>query len=281
MKAVNLLPNDLRGSSRSSTEKSVAQDEPGGPGAFVVLGVLAFCLVALVGYVLTTNSVKERRADLERVTAEAAAATQRAAQLKPYADFDALAESRVQTVRDLTASRFDWEQGLRDISRSIPASVTLTQLDGSVSSQTGGGNTLRGAIDSPAIELKGCSNTQPSVALLMSRLRNVEGVTRVSLSKSTKPDPGSTQQAAGPNGEARLCRNPRAASFEIVIFFELSEVPATVEDITTSPQPVAGEGEDGAPAAGGEATAEPASEAPAEGEAPTESTPASTEDTTS
>jgi Tfp pilus assembly protein PilN len=275
MKAVNLLPNDLRGSSRSSAEKSVGQDEPGGPGAFVVLGVLAFCLVALVGYVLTTNSVKERRADLERVTAEAAAATQRAAQLKPYADFDALAEARVQTVRDLTASRFDWEQALRDISRAIPASVTLTQLDGSVSSQTGGGNALRGAINSPAIELKGCANTQPSVAILMSRLRNVDGVTRVSLSKSTKTDEA---QGAGPAGGELLCRNPRAATFEIVIFFELSEVPATVEDITTSPQPVAGEGEAGAP---GEAAAAPAGEAPAEGEAPTESTPASTEDTTS
>jgi Tfp pilus assembly protein PilN len=272
MKAVNLLPNDLRGSSRPSAEKSVGPDEPGGPGAFVVLGVLAFCLVALAGYVLTANSVKERRADLDRVTAEAQAATQRAAQLKPYADFDALAEARVQTVRDLTASRFDWEQALRDISRAIPASVTLTQLDGSVSSQTGGGNALRGAIDSPAIELKGCSNTQPSVALLMSRLRSVDGVTRVTLSKSVKPDrDGSTDEV--------LCRNPRAPSFEMVIFFELSEVPATVEDITTSPQAVSGEG--GAAAEGG-APAEGA--APAEGEAPAEgdeSTPASTEDSSS
>jgi Tfp pilus assembly protein PilN len=278
MKAVNLLPNDLRGSSRSSAEKAAVHDEPGGPGAFVVLGVLAFCLVALAGYVLTTNSVKERRADLDRVTAEAQAATQRAAQLKPYADFDALAEARVQTVRDLTASRFDWEQALRDISRAMPASVTLINLSGSVSSQAGGSNALRGAIDSPAIELKGCANTQPSVALLMSRLRNVEGVTRVTLSKSIKPvDASAATNAAG--GQAPLCRNPRAPQFELVIFFERSEVPATVEDITVSPQAVSGEGQEGG--AAGEGGAEPAGEAPAETDGATESTPASTEDSTS
>jgi Tfp pilus assembly protein PilN len=275
MKAVNLLPNDLRGSSRSSAEKSVGHDEPGGPGAFVVLGALAFCLLALVGYVLTTNTVKERKAELESVTAEAQAATQRAAQLKPYADFDAKAKARVQTVRDLTASRFDWEQSLRDISRAIPASVTLTELDGSVSSQAGGGNALRGAIDSPAIEIKGCANTQPSVALLMSRLRNVDGVTRVSLAKSTKGDSAGTSA-----GEAPLCRNPRGPVFEIVMFFELSEVPATVDDITVSPQAVTGgEAENG----GGEESAQPEGEtpAPADGEGTTESTPASTEDSSS
>jgi Tfp pilus assembly protein PilN len=271
MKAVNLLPNDLRRSSRASADKSAARNEPGGPGAFVVLGVLAFCLVALAGYVLTTNTVKERRADLERVTAEAQAATQRAAELQPYADFDAMAKARVQTVRDLTASRFDWEQALRDISRVIPADVTLAYLGGSMSSASGGSDPLRGAIAAPAIELKGCTSSQPAVALLMSRLRGVDGVTRVSLSKSVKPeaaiDPAQGADAVG-------CRKGRPPAFELVMFFEHSEVPATVEDITVSPQATPGQqGEDG-----GEQTAEPEGAAPAEGDATTESTPASTED---
>jgi Tfp pilus assembly protein PilN len=267
MKAVNLLPNDLRRSSRASADKSAARNEPGGPGAFVVLGVLAFCLVALAGYVLTTNTVKERRADLERVTVEAQAATQRAAELQPYADFDAMAKARVQTVRDLTGSRFDWEQALRDISRVVPADVTLAYLGGSMSSAAGGSDPLRGAIAAPAIELKGCTSSQSAVALLMSRLRGVDGVTRVSLSKSVKPE-AAIDPAQG--GDAVGCGKGRPPAFELVMFFERSKVPATVEDITAT-------GRQGA-AADGEQTAEPEGAAPAEGDVATESTPASTED---
>jgi hypothetical protein len=31
-----------------------------------------------------------------------------------------MAETRIQTVKDLASSRFDWEQALRDISRAYP-----------------------------------------------------------------------------------------------------------------------------------------------------------------
>jgi Tfp pilus assembly protein PilN len=279
MKAVNLLPNDLRGSSRASADTAVAQPEPGGPGAFVVLGVLAFCLLALAGYVLTTNTLKERQSALESVTAEAQAATQRAAELKPYADFDTLAKGRIQTVRDLAASRFDWEQSLRDVSRAIPAAVTLSTLNGSVSGQSGGGGALRGAIASPAIELSGCTSSQPAVAQLMSRLRAVDGVTRVSLSKSAKNDSAGTSTA----GESPPCGKSDAPVFEMVIFFERSTVPATVQDITVAPKAVPAEGES-APAEGAAAPAD-GSAPPADGSAPPadtpESTPASTEDSAS
>jgi Tfp pilus assembly protein PilN len=269
MKAVNLLPNDMRRSSRTTAEKAVAPTETGGSGPFVVLGVLAFCVIALAGYVLTTNTVKDRQAQLASVTAEAQAAKQQAAELKEYADFDMLAQSRVQTVRDLAASRFDWEQALRDVSRAIPADVTLSSLNGSVSSQSGGGTALRSAIASPALELKGCTSSQPAVATLMARLRAVDGVTRVTLSKSVK-----AEATGDATGAAVLCGFGRKPAFELVIFFERSEVPATVEDITVSPQAVAGAGE---PAAEGEAT----TEVPAEGETTPEPTPASTEDGTS
>jgi Tfp pilus assembly protein PilN len=280
MKAVNLLPNDLRGSSRASADTSLAQPEPGGPGAFVVLGVLAFCLVALAGYVLTTNTVKERQSQLAAVTAEAQAATQRATELKPYADFDTLAKARIQTVRDLAASRFDWEQSLRDVSRAIPAAVTLASLNGSVSGGSGGGGALRSAIAAPAIELSGCTSSQPAVAQLMSRLRAVDGVTRVSLSKSTKPNAGG---ATSTSSDQPPCGKADAPQFELVIFFERSEVPATVEDITVAPQAVAeGAAPEGAPASGAEpATTPPATENPAAGSDTPESTPASTEDSTS
>lgn len=239
MKAINLLPPDLRGTPKSAAPKAAAvQEEPAGIGAFVVLGALAACVVALAAYVLTTNTVKDRQAQLEAVTASAEATRQRVNQLKPYADFQALAETRIQTVKDLASSRFDWEQALRDISRAVPAAVTLSELKGTISGGSGGSSGgLRGAIAAPAIELRGCTSGQTQVAALLSRLRNVDGVTRVSLNKSTRPE---AQATTGPSpivggGSEVHCSGPRAPQFEIVMFFEGSKVPETVEDITVQP----------------------------------------------
>jgi Tfp pilus assembly protein PilN len=241
MKAINLLPPDLRGTPKSATPKAAAPETPGGIGAFVVLGALAACVLALAAYVLTTNTVKDRQAQLEVTTAHAEATRQRVDQLKPYADFQAMAETRIQTVKDLASSRFDWEQALRDISRAVPGDVTLTDLNGTISSAAGGSGGLRSAIAAPAIELKGCTTTQTQVATLLSRLRNVDGVTRVSLQKSDRPDKesvGPAPIADGGLGES-ACAGTRPPEFELVMFFEGSEVPATVEDITV--QPGAGE----------------------------------------
>jgi Tfp pilus assembly protein PilN len=255
MKAINLLPSDLRRAPKGAAPKApMTADEPGGAGAFVVLGVLAACVVALAAYVLTTNTVKDRQAKLDAAVAEAQSTTQRVNQLKPYADFQALVETRVQTLNDLASSRFDWEQALRDISRAVPADVTLVELNGTVGSAAGG-SAVRAAIASPAIELKGCTTGQKEVATLLTRLRSVEGVTRVSLSKSLKP-------ALTPNGTASVtgtetpCAGRRPPQFEVVMFFERSKVPATVEDVTVTgaTEPPAGQGQAGGTDASGTTT---------------------------
>ena len=239
MKAINLLPPDLRGTPNPAAPKAVAApQEPGGIGAFVVLGALAACVAALAAYVLTTNTVNDRQAQLEAVTAQAEATTAAVNRLKPYADFQALAETRIQTVKDLASSRFDWEQALRDISRAVPADVTLSELKGTISGGTGGGSAIRAAIAAPAIELKGCTDGQKEVATLLARLRNVDGVTRVSLNKSLKPDKSQTTAGASPiagGTGAAACAGKRPPSFEIVMFFEGTDVPASVADITVQP----------------------------------------------
>jgi Tfp pilus assembly protein PilN len=233
MKAINLLPPDLRSTPKRVASQAAASPDAGGTGVFAVLGVLAVCVIALAAYVLTTNAVKDREAQLEAANAEAQATAQRVAQLKPYADFKAMAETRIQTVRDLASSRFDFEQALRDVSRAIPADVRLTDLNGTVSSGSGG-STVRGAIAAPAIELKGCTTGQKQVATLLSRLRNVDGATRVSLGKSLKPEATAVAPVAGVPGPTQTsgCGTSKGPQFEIVMFFESSEVPATVEDIT-------------------------------------------------
>jgi Tfp pilus assembly protein PilN len=222
MRAVNLLPPDTRGASKASAELGAGPEAKGGAGAFVVLGVLAACVIGTAGYVLAGNDVKQRTADLAAVTARQQALASQAAKLKPYADYDAMAKARVATVKDLANSRFDWEQTLRDLSRAMPADVTLKSLTGDIASDAGGGGSaLRAAISAPAITVTGCAPGQSEVARLMARLRNIDGVSRVSLaksgaeeaSKSTDSGTEAAQRNAIPCGEGK---HP---SFEIVMFF--------------------------------------------------------------
>jgi Tfp pilus assembly protein PilN len=248
MKAINLLPPDSRTTPKAGATKAVATtEEPGGIGAFVLLGALAACVVALAAYVLTTNSVKDRHAQLDAVTAQAETTATRAAQLKPYADFQQMAETRIQTVKDLAASRFDWEQALRDISRAIPNDVTLTSLNGSISSGAnagGGGSSIRGAINAPAVTLQGCTTGQKQVATLLSRLRAVDGVTRVTLAKSNRPQDAASNAAAPDAGTQNAgCGAGRPPAFELVMFFEHSKVPSSVDDISVSTGPAAPSGD--------------------------------------
>jgi Tfp pilus assembly protein PilN len=235
MKAVNLLPPDIRGAAKPSGESAMPAAR-GGAGPFVVLGVLAACVAGLAGYVLETNTVKQRQADLAQISAQQQALNAKVAQLKPYANYDDMARSRVKTVRDLAASRFDWEQVIGDISRAVPADITLNKLVGDVGGDSSGGSAsaLRSAIAAPAITLGGCAPGQGEVARLLARLRAVDGVTRVTLSKSDK----AKVQATTATGSALSLRNamPCGAglhpTFEVVIFFE--NVPAAVKSAATA-----------------------------------------------
>ena len=238
MKAVNLLPSDLRGAGKPAPAAvAPGADAAGRAGAFAVLGVLAFSVVALAAYVLASNTVKDRQAQLEQVSAQAVAVTQRAAKLKPYADFQTAALTRAQTVKDLAAARFDWEQALRDLARAIPGDVTLTSMTGTISNapNSGGGasDPMRGAIGAPAVTLEGCTRDQRAVATMLSRLRAVRGVTRVSLSRSERPDRSSTTVTTGV-GAATNCVGKRPPTFSAVLFFEHASVPATVTDVAVA-----------------------------------------------
>jgi Tfp pilus assembly protein PilN len=243
MRAVNLLPSDLRGTAPAAAP-SAGQERAEGIGAYVVLGALALCVAMLAVYVLATNTVKQKQATLEEVTAQAHAASAETAKLKPYADFDAMAKTRVETVKGLAAARFDWEQAFRDLSRSVPSDVKLQSLSGDMGlpGTTGGGATdpLRGSISAPAISLAGCAQSQPAVARMMARLRAVDGVTRVALSKS---ESSANAAASATAGSTPTCSGKNPPSFSVVVFFERSAAlanmaPAEANAATASTVPV-------------------------------------------
>jgi Tfp pilus assembly protein PilN len=237
MRAVNLLPSDLRGVAPAAPGAGPERERVEGFGAYVVLGALALCVALLAVYVIASNNVKQKTADLAEVSAQADAAAAAAAKLKPYADFEAMAKARVQTVRDLAAARFDWEQALRDLSRVVPADVKLESINGDMglpgTGGSSGGDPLRGSIKAPAITLAGCASSQPSVARMMSRLRAVDGVTRVALSKSEKSD----------DDASAACAGSEAPEFSAVVFFERSAALSSFAEqagdtAATSPVPV-------------------------------------------
>ena len=278
MRAVNLLPPDLQSGPTGPAPAVPTGVENSGAGAFVVLGVLAFAVLALAAYVLAGNTVKDRKAELAAATAKSAAVTQQVAALKPYADFESVANARVQTVKDLAASRFDWEQALRDLSRAVPADVTIGSFKGDLggtAAATGGGaggGGIRSAITAPAITLGGCTYSQTKVATLMARLRAIDGVTRVSLASSDKEaTAGATSGDRTAPSSTGFCGKAGVPAFELVVFFEGAAAtstapvpgaaaPATAS--TTSGTPATGTAAPAAtPAAG--ATPAPAGAAPA------------------
>lgn len=230
MRAVNLLTPELRSSQKGSgAPRPSAMDSSGGLGAFIVLGALALVVAGVAGYVLTTNVVKQKQSDLVAVSAKNEATVKRAAALKPYADFQTLARDRAATVQGLASARFDWEQSLRDLSRALPREVYLSSLKGTVGTDAGGaaGSGIRSSIGTaPAIELAGCTRSQPAVATMMSRLRNVQGVTRVSLAKSEKVI------AANGGGAVSPCGKGSRPNFEVVVFFEKAAVAQALQTAT-------------------------------------------------
>jgi Tfp pilus assembly protein PilN len=263
MRAVNLLTPELRSAQKGSgAPRPSVMETSGGLGAFIVLGVLALCVAGFAGSVLANNVVKERKASLAEVSTKNEATVKRATELKPYADFETLAQGRASTVKALASARFDWEQSLRDLSRALPSDVYLSSLKGSLGGGGAGGAGIRTAIASPALELSGCTRNHTSVATLMSRLRNVQGVTRVSLAKSEKASVSVGGTAAGP------CGNDSPPTFEVVVFFEKATVDSALADATgVAPDPAT---------AGAAAPAADAAGKPADGAA---AKPASTPET--
>ena len=123
MRAVNLIPADQRrggGAGRS------------GNAVYLVLGVLAVLVVAAAAYALTGNQVNSRKGELAETKQEAEVQERKAAELRPFKDFATLSQTRVQTVSQLAASRFDWERAMRELARALPEDVWLTSLVGTV-----------------------------------------------------------------------------------------------------------------------------------------------------
>jgi Tfp pilus assembly protein PilN len=214
MRAVNLIPAEDRRGGRGAGS---------GLGSYIVLGVLALVVAASAAYTLANRSLSERRTELEAVQAQVQSAEAKAQQLSSYTSFAALRQKRTATVSSLAASRFDWSHALHEVARTIPSNAWITSLQGTVapgvSVEGGSDDPLRAAIPSPAIELVGCTVSQKDVSAVISSLRRIDGVQRVTLSSSEKLNAGSVgDTTSGSDGDCRH-GNARYPLFSMTLFF--------------------------------------------------------------
>jgi Tfp pilus assembly protein PilN len=201
----------------------------------VVIGLLAVALVLVTIAVMTGNTISDRKAKLATLQAEVVAAQAQAAQLGNYTSFEQLAQARAQTVRAIAAARFDWHAALADLSKVVPPDTSLQSLVGSVapgatisggsSGAVGSGSaatsSLRGDLSVPAFELTGCTKSQDAVAQLISRLRLMNGVSRVTLGDSQKQAGAQAGAAVSQTGTgATTGCGPNAPTFDLVVFFQ-------------------------------------------------------------
>ncbi len=220
MKAVNLIPGDARPNSGVKVSGGL------GPG-YAVIGLLGVAVLLVSVYVLTSNTISDRQSKLATLQTQVSQEQAQASRLANFASFLKLTQARIETVSQIASSRFDWHAALADLSKVIPANTSLQSLTGTVApgaavsgaGASAGASALRGAIAAPAFEMQGCTKTQDDVARLMSRLRLVNGVQRVTLASSLKQDGGQTAAAVSSGSGAAVGCGANAPTFDLVVFF--------------------------------------------------------------
>jgi Tfp pilus assembly protein PilN len=222
MRAVNLIPAEQRRASGAAGKS--------GGAVYALLGALAVGLVFVAVLTISNRQVADEQAKADRLEARAQVAQAKAGSLASYTQFDAVVKTRSASVNALAATRFDWGAKLTQVSRVIPADVSLTQLSASTAPGQGAGGavSLRSALQNPAIELVGCAPNQARVALLMTRLRRLEGVQRVSVASSDKSEGSAGAASSGGSAGSGGCQtSDEIPQFQMVAFFGAAQAPAS------------------------------------------------------
>jgi len=239
VRPVNLIPPEERRGEKAPMRT--------GALAYVVVAVLGLALLAITGFVLMNNQISDRKAEKSSLESQLATAQAEADRTKSFADFAALQLSREQTVASLAQSRFDWERVLRALAIVIPHDVWLTSLNASVSqdaasasassSSSSGSSAGSESITGPSLQIEGCAGGHEAVARFLAALGDVDGVTRVSVLKSDRPDAGSsggtaTAASSGTAAGSEGCSSRDFVSqFEVVAAFDAVQIDPTTQGI--------------------------------------------------
>jgi type IV pilus assembly protein PilM len=186
LRAVNLLPSDLRQAGRKRPNV-----------AAIALPVAAAVPVLALGFlfVQANGAAGDRQSELSAVQAEIAALPK---PKKPLVDENVAATeaARAVALASVLGSRVPWDGVLRDVSLVLPKNVSLTKLAAHLppppvpgeetASNTAAVGTPAAPAEPTGVEIEGYTSDQPSVALLLSRLRTVPTLTNVQLRSSER-----------------------------------------------------------------------------------------------
>jgi Tfp pilus assembly protein PilN len=216
MRPVNLIPAEDRRGDQAPLRT--------GPLAYVVMGALVAVLIGVAALVLTGNEISERNDELATLKREDAAASAQAAKLASYTQFRDLSEQRVATVQSLADSRFDWERVLRELSLILPGDISLTELNasgagGEEAEGSEGASGLSGGVAGPSLSLSGCAAGYAGVAVFVTALKDIDGVTRVGVQSSSE-----TSGSSG-GGESECGGGSATVQFTLLVAFDAAPVP--------------------------------------------------------
>jgi Tfp pilus assembly protein PilN len=241
MRAVNLIPPDERRGDSAPLRT--------GSMVYVLVAGLALLLLGIVVVALTGKQISDRKADKANLQQELSQVSARAQSLNAFVEFRQVQESRASTIASLAQSRFDWERVLHELALVLPSDVQLSSVTGSVSpdvqlsssgSSSGSGESnLRDSIDGPALSIVGCAPSQDAVAGFVSSLEDIDGVTRVGVASSKRPEQSAMTGEPGDQsstpGDCQV--QDSIYKFEIVAAFDAVPTPSTDGSAPSTPAP--------------------------------------------
>jgi Tfp pilus assembly protein PilN len=243
VRPVNLIPPEDRRGERAPMRT--------GSLAYVVVAVLAVALVAVTLTVVTNNQVSDRKAEKASLEEDLAQAEAEAARLRSFAEFASLEQAREQTVSTLAQSRFDWERVLRELAIVIPPDVWLTNLSASVSPGASSGSSSSTSststsavgtesITGPSLQIQGCADGHEAVATFIAALHDVDGVTRVTVLSSDRPDAGTSgasTETSETGGSEGCSARGFLSEFQVVAAFDAVQLESAPGTSTPAPTP--------------------------------------------
>jgi Tfp pilus assembly protein PilN len=243
VRPVNLIPPEERRGEKAPMRT--------GGLSYVIVAVLAVALLAVTGLVLTNNQISDRKAEKTGLEGQLAEAQAQAEQVSSFADFASVQQAREETVSTLARSRFDWERVLRELAIVIPDDVWLTHLTATVSpdvqlsdssSSASSGVSGLDSVEGPALQIEGCGDGHESVAGFLAALRDIDGVTRVSVLSSDRPESSSSTESAsvGATGSGDTsggcATRDFISTFNIVAAFDAVQIGGGTEAPATPPE---------------------------------------------
>jgi Tfp pilus assembly protein PilN len=237
MRPVNLIP---RGERRG--EKAPLRT---GPLGYVIIGLLLLALGGVTLVVMTGNKISDRKAEVASLQSQVNAAQAQADQLSTYTNFAALQQARQETVTSLATSRFDWERTLRELAIVLPGDVWLTSIKASAAadssssgSATSGLSVAAAGVTGPSLDIEGCASGHEAVAKFLAALRDIDGLTRVTVMSSDRPGAGSStsSSSSSSSGTTTLgCASRNfIATFDVVAAFDGAQSVASTPPSSSS-----------------------------------------------